>query len=194
MTVAGLLLAAGSGRRYGRPKALVEWDGALLVERGLATLRAGGCDPVVVVLGAAAEEVRARAELSGARVSVNADWAAGMGGSLRTGLASLAESDVTAVVVLLVDTPGVTAGAVRRVAGHAGWDALATATYGGRPGHPVLLGRAHWDGVARAAVGDVGARAYLARHADRVTRLPCDDIADGADLDRPEDAPGPGAT
>lgn len=218
MTAAGLLLAAGAGRRYGMPKALVTDAGRLLVERALATLVEGGCDPVVVVLGAAADEVLARAELSGAIVVVNPEWAGGMGSSLRAGLAALplpgpsrtadrpgdsgiagrpgcagpadlpgraVPARVDAACVLLVDTPGITAGAVRRVAGLAAPGALAMATYHGEPGHPVLLGRDHWGAVAELAVGDVGARRYLARHPELVTRVPCEDIAVGDDLDVP---------
>lgn len=189
--VAGLLLAAGAGRRYGMPKALVTVDGRLLVERGLATLREAGCDPVVVVLGAAAPQVRDAASLSGATVVDNPDWDTGMGSSLRAGLSTV--DDAVAVVVLLVDTPGVTPAAVRRVATHAadaGPAALAIATYHGEPGHPVLLGRDHWAGVAALATGDVGARRYLAAHPDQVTRVPCEDVADGTDLDRPSTKDG----
>jgi nicotine blue oxidoreductase len=142
----------------------------------------------VVVLGAAADEVRRRADLSGVTVVDNPDWASGMGSSLRTGLAALEGTGAGAVVVLLVDTPGITAAAVRRVAAGAGPSALRAATYHGRQGHPVLLGRAHWAGVAALADGDVGARPYLARH--QVTAVPCDDVADGTDVDRP---PGAGA-
>jgi CTP:molybdopterin cytidylyltransferase MocA len=183
--VAGLLLAAGEGRRYGMPKALVESGGRLLVERALATLRAGGCDPVVVVLGAAAGEVRARADLGGALVVDNPDWATGMGSSLRTGLAAAAGLPVDAVAVLLVDTPGISPAAVRRMAGHGTRAALAMATYHGEPGHPVVIGRDHWPGVAELAVGDAGARRYLAKHAETVTDVPCQDIADGTDIDTP---------
>jgi CTP:molybdopterin cytidylyltransferase MocA len=188
--VAGLLLAAGAGRRYGMPKALATVDGQLLVERGLATLRAAGCDPVVVVLGAAAPQVRAAAGLDGATVVDNPDWDTGMGSSLRAGLSTIdgAGDGVVAVVVLLVDTPGITPAAIRRVAAHAaaaGRAALAIATYHGEPGHPVLLGRDHWAGVAALATGDVGARRYLAAHPEQVTRVPCEDVADGTDLDQP---------
>jgi len=182
--VAGLLLAAGAGRRYGMPKALVTVDGQLLVERGLATLREAGCEPIVVVLGAAALEVRSAAELDGATVVDNPDWDTGMGSSLRTGLSTV-DGLANAVIVLLVDTPGVTPAAIRRLAAHADPAALAIATYHGEPGHPVLLGRDHWAGVAAMAIGDVGARKYLAAHPDRVTRVPCEDVADGTDLDRP---------
>jgi nicotine blue oxidoreductase len=167
------------------PKALVESDGQLLVEHGLATLRAGGCEPLVVVLGAAADEVRARADLAGADVVWNPDWADGMGSSLRTGLAALAATTAQAAAILLVDTPGITAEAVRRVLSRAGPHTLVVATYHGEPGHPVLLGRDHWAAVAELAVGDMGARRYLrARHTEVVT-VSCEDIADGTDLDRP---------
>src|SRR6266496_3223299 len=118
--VAGLLLAAGGGRRYGMPKALVPHHGRLLVEHGLDTLRAGGCEPVVVVLGAAAPEVRERADLSATTVVVNPDWPQGMGTSLRAGLTALAATDAEAAVILLVDTPGITPATVHRVRAHAG--------------------------------------------------------------------------
>ncbi len=183
MGIAGLLLAAGEGRRYGMPKALVEHGGRLLVEHALETLRDGGCDPVVVVLGAAADVVKIRADLTGAVVVDNPDWARGMGSSLRTGLAALERTGARAAAVLLVDTPGITAAAVRRVSDGGGPRALRAASYGGRQGHPVLLGRAHWAGVAELAVGDTGARPYLAAH--EVSLVPCDDVADGADVDRP---------
>ncbi len=183
--VAGLLLAAGGGRRYGQPKALVEYAGALLVERAAATLRAAGCAPVVVVLGAAADRVRSAADLGDAEIAVNADWARGMASSLKTGLTALADTAADAVVVLLVDMPDITAAAVRRVAAGATPRTLATATYDGRRGHPVVLGRDHWAGVATLAHGDVGARPYLAAHRADVVEVPCEDVAQPTDLDIP---------
>ncbi|SCF86584.1 MobA-like NTP transferase domain-containing protein, partial [Streptomyces sp. Ncost-T6T-2b] len=87
--VAGVLLAAGGGRRLGgRPKALLEHRGRPLIEHAVRSLRNGGCGPLHVVLGAAAEEVRARADLTGCAVSVNPGWEEGMGSSLRLGLAA----------------------------------------------------------------------------------------------------------
>ena len=79
---AGLLLAAGEGRRLGRPKATLELDGERLVDRGVRTLRDGGCSPVLVVAGAA------QIEVIGAVVVPNPDWRDGMGSSLRAGLAA----------------------------------------------------------------------------------------------------------
>ena len=86
--VAAVVLAAGGGRRYGMPKALVEYEGSLLVERAVRTARAV-CDPVLVVLGAQAVDVWRQADLGGAAVLANKDWETGMASSLRTGLDGL---------------------------------------------------------------------------------------------------------
>jgi nicotine blue oxidoreductase len=168
----------------GRPKALVELDGEPLVSRALRTLVEGGAAPVVVVLGAEANRVRAVLPASVCALEAP-DWADGMGASLRAGLAALAGTDAKAAVVHLVDLPGVTAGAVARLVAVAGADVLARAAYGGRPGHPVLLGRAHGPGVGAAAVGDAGARGYLAGRAD-VRLVECGDVAGPDDVDTPE--------
>jgi CTP:molybdopterin cytidylyltransferase MocA len=180
------VLAAGGGRRYGGPKALVRHEGSLLVERAVATVRAGGCSPIFVVLGAAAAEVRAQAQLGDVTLVENEGWKSGMGSSLRTGLEALGATDADAVVVLLVDTPGVTAEAVRRVAQKDGRDSLVAATYGNRRGHPVLLGRDHWAGVTLLATADIGARAYLSARSAEVHTVPCEDVSDDTDMDVPE--------
>ncbi|MGK5171111.1 nucleotidyltransferase family protein [Geodermatophilus sp. CPCC 205761] len=189
--VAGLVLAAGGGRRYGMPKALVEYEGSLLVERAVATARAV-CDPVLVVLGARAVDVWRTADLDGATVLANRDWETGMASSLRTGLEGLRgwPGRVEAALVLLVDMPGMTTVALERLASHAAPDALAIATYDGVRGHPVLLGREHWAGVAETATGDEGARRYLAAHP--VTEVDCTGLADPTDLDVPPPGPDPG--
>jgi CTP:molybdopterin cytidylyltransferase MocA len=184
--VAGILLAAGGGRRFGMAKALVRYRGRLFVETAAEALRDGGCGPVIVVLGAAATQVWETAELPGTVVVDNPDWESGMGSSLQVGLSALPDR-AHAVVILPVDTPGVTAMAVRRVAAYAAPDALARATYDGAPGHPVLIGREHWTAVSASATGDQGARDYLRTH--KVTEVPCADVATGLDIDTPEDLP-----
>jgi nicotine blue oxidoreductase len=200
-SAAGVVLAAGAGTRFGGPKALARLDGERLVDRSVATLRRGGCQHVVVVQGAA--------PLDGLDAAVvdNPQWESGMGSSLRAALRHLAAGGasgdataaaapaVAAAVVLLVDTPWVGPGAVGRLlealrgaGGEAagGWLA-AQATYGGVPGHPVLLRRSSWDAVAADAVGDRGARAWLRAHPDLVLDVPCDGTGDPRDVDRPAD-------
>lgn len=181
MSHAAVILAAGGGRRLGgRPKALLTHGRELLVERAVRTARAGGCESVVVVLGAEADEVRRRADLAGCVVVVNQDWTTGMGSSLRVGLAAVPKS-CSAAVIQLVDQPFVTAEAVRAVIAA---DAdVAAASYEGRRGHPVLIAARHWPEASAAAVGDRGARDFLARH--EVMSVPCDGSL--ADIDVPED-------
>jgi len=188
MRVAGLVLAAGGGSRYGSPKALVRLRGRLLVERAAELLAAGGCDPVVVVLGAAADQVLAAARLprTGVRAVVNPDWPTGMGSSLRVGLAAV-PAEAEAVVVTLVDTPGLGPESVRRLVAAGDPDGAAQATYGGRRGHPVLLGRTVIAEVAAAATGDRGAGPWLAAHPERVRLVPCDGTGDPRDVDVPDD-------
>lgn len=186
MKVAGLVLAAGAGRRFGRPKALIELDGELLVERAANTLCDAGCSPVHVVLGAAATEVHERAELSRFTTITNEQWSTGMASSLQCGLSSLPE-DVDAVVVSLVDQPWIGADVVKRLMEQDG--AVVVATYDGRRRNPVLLRREVWTAVADAAHDDVGARAYITRHPDEVTGVECADLGSPADIDTPEDLP-----
>jgi CTP:molybdopterin cytidylyltransferase MocA len=188
--VAGLVLAAGGGRRLGgRPKALLSHRGRPLVEHAARVLREGGCDPVHVVLGAAAAEVRERAALPDSVLVDNPRWREGMGSSLRAGLASLAGTGAAAAVVLLVDQPGIGAPAVARLMSSydGGADALISAAYGGRRGHPVLFGAARWRDIAVDAVGDRGARAYLRSHEEEITLVECGDIATPYDIDTEED-------
>ncbi|WP_327112982.1 nucleotidyltransferase family protein [Streptomyces sp. NBC_01341] len=187
--VAGVLLAAGGGRRLGgRPKALLEHHGRPLVEHAVRSLRNGGCGPVRVVLGAAAEEVRARADLSACAVTVNSLWEEGMGSSLRAGLGDLTGLEADAALVLLVDQPGIGPEAVARVrSAYRSRMTLAAASYDGRRGHPVLFGADRWTDITAGAVGDQGARAYLKAHRDAITLVECSDVAQAYDIDTAED-------
>jgi CTP:molybdopterin cytidylyltransferase MocA len=185
--VAGVVLAAGAGVRFGGPKAVVRLDGERLVDRAVRTLRDGGCTPVLVVEGAAP-----LAPVDGELVT-NAEWAQGMGSSLRAALAALEQrSDADAAVLLLVDTPWVAAEAVRRVADayRASGSCAVQAGYDGMPGHPVLLDRTTWQDASELAVGDQGARGWLRRHRDDVTLVDCSGIGDPRDVDRPQDLTG----
>jgi CTP:molybdopterin cytidylyltransferase MocA len=185
-SVVGLLLAAGEGRRLGRPKALIEdRDGSTWLERSVAALRDGGLSDVYVVVGAASAEVAA-AVPAGCRVVYAAHWAEGMGASLHAGLGAVSaeHGDADAVLVMLVDTPGVGPDVIRRLTSRSGSEALARAAYGSEPGHPVLIGRHHWPGVLGVASGDRGARDYLRSHP--VTLVRCADIGTGDDVDTAE--------
>ncbi len=182
MTVAGVLLAAGGGSRLGQPKATVELAGATLAERGVALLRDGGTEPVLVVTGAAA------VTLPGATTVPNPGWRTGMGSSLVTGLRALAATDARAVVIALADQPLVGAEAVRRLlAAYAQGATVVVAAYDGRPRNPVLIARAHWPAVIERATGDAGARPFLRDRPDLVTLVECGDTGSADDVDTPAD-------
>ena len=141
-------------------------------------LREAGCDPVYVVLGAWTGEV------PGAVTVANPEWPEGMGSSLRAGLVAIqADESVDRVVVTLVDLPGLTGqGVTRLVASPA---RIAQACFAGERGHPVMLGREHFAGVAAVALGDRGARDYLRARLDEVDVVEIGDVATGEDLDEP---------
>jgi CTP:molybdopterin cytidylyltransferase MocA len=181
----GLLLAAGSGTRMGKPKALMrDADETPWLRRTVTVLQEGGCDPVTVILGAGADEAVPLLEGTGTDVVIADDWAEGMGASLLAGLRAIAGSDAVAAVVMLVDLPDVTAEVVRHVAVRVTRaDQLVRASYAGRPGHPVVIGRDHWATVADSVSGDQGARDYLASHG--VVDVDCDHLATGRDRDSP---------
>jgi CTP:molybdopterin cytidylyltransferase MocA len=179
--VAGILLAAGEGRRLGQPKALVEIGGQTLAQRGVALLRDGGAAPIVVVTGAVA------VDLPGVLAVPNPRWRSGMGSSLAAGLAMMPDHAVAAVIAL-VDQPLIGPEAVRRlIAAHAAGASVAVAAYAGTPRNPVLLAREHWADVIALAVGDTGARPFLRAYPGLVTLVECGDTGRPDDLDTPDD-------
>jgi molybdenum cofactor cytidylyltransferase len=177
--VTGVVLAAGAGTRAGGPKALRrDADGVPWLHRATAALRAGGCDAVLVVLGAEAEAARALLP-AGVDVVAADDWAEGLSASLKAGLRAV---DADAAVVTLVDLHRLPAEAVARILeSPVEATTLRRATYRARPGHPVLLGRAHWTAVAESAEGDRGAGSYLNAQGAELVEL--SDLWDGEDAD-----------
>ncbi|MCU1526679.1 MAG: hypothetical protein JWP75_442 [Frondihabitans sp.] len=180
----GLVLAAGAGTRYGQPKALArDVEGAPWLELAVTLLRSVGCVDVTAVLGARAEEARELVP-AGASVTVAANWRQGMSASLRAGLAAAALTEADAVLLTLVDLPGLPRSVAARIL-HAPVErvSLRQAVFEGRPGHPVLIGRDHWEGIGQSALGDRGARSYLRTHG--VLELESSDLWNGSDVDRP---------
>jgi molybdenum cofactor cytidylyltransferase len=182
--IAGLVLAAGEGRRFGGPKQLAELRGRPLLEHAVRAMAAApGIDRVLVVLGARAEEIRARVDLGGAEVVVCAAWAEGMSASLRCGLDALSGADPEAVVIMLGDQPLITAEVVAAVVGAAGDAPAARAVYDGVPGHPVLLARELFPRL-RELRGDQGARELLG--SVEVARVEVGHLCRPDDVDTPE--------
>lgn len=179
--VAGVLLAAGDGSRLGQPKALVRLGDQSLASRGVAMLRAGGADPIIVVTGAA------EVDLPDVVTVHNLRWQTGMGSSFAAGLAAV-PSSCAAAVVALADQPLVGQAAVQRLmSAFAGGASVAVACYDGQPRNPVLLAREHWQRATELAAGDVGARPFLRAHPELVTLVECGDTGQPDDIDTAED-------
>ncbi|GAA1467265.1 nucleotidyltransferase family protein [Microbacterium thalassium] len=230
MRACGLVLAAGAGSRFGGPKGLARTaSGEAWVALSVRMLREGGCDDVLVAVGARGDEVAGLVP-GGAAVVAVPEWSDGLSATVRAGMRAAADTGADVVVVVPVDTPELPASAVARVvaaarggvaagagsgagagvaadaagagaaagpgsgpgevtgAGAGSGDvagsrgALVQALYGGRPGHPVVIGVDHLQRLEAALRGDRGAGAYLAEHGAR--RIECGDLWSGRDVDR----------
>lgn len=183
----GVLLAAGAGTRLGRgPKALLPFQDRTLVEVLSDVLLDGGCTEVIVVVGAEAERVRGSVDLGRHRTVENTDWAKGMAGSFRAGVAAAAVG--SNVLVALVDQPGLTSKAVSRLLERHRPGRVTAAAYPDVSGklhrrHPVVIDAALRAEAAEAANGDTGARSFLKAHPGLVDLVDCSDLCSGEDLD-----------
>jgi CTP:molybdopterin cytidylyltransferase MocA len=185
--VSAILLAAGAGSRFGGGKLLAKLNDMPLVEHVLVALEASPVDKTVVVVGADAKRLREVCEPYGFRIVENPEWTRGQSTSVRAGLRALGP-EARAAVVLLADQPLVGADAVKRlVEAFEGGAKVAVAAYGGEPRNPVLFSREMWPLLEAELSGDEGARPFLRRHQDLVTRVPCDEVGDPVDVDTAED-------
>lgn len=158
---AGAVLAAGASTRFGATKQLAELDGRPLVAHVVATARAAGLDPVLVVVGHDAERVAAAT--AGAVVVPNGAAASGQATSLAAAVTAAMATDASVLVVLLADEPGVSGAAVDAVvAAHGDGATVARAVYDDRPGHPVAFDRSVWPQLLEA-IGDRGAQQLFDR-------------------------------
>ncbi|MFD3743891.1 NTP transferase domain-containing protein [Nocardia sp. NPDC058633] len=180
----GVVLAAGAGTRYGKPKALAE-NGAWL-RSAITALREGGCDPVIVALGATGPDPAALGLPDGTGWRWVADWATGLSATVRAGLRAATETDSRYVAFLPVDTPDIGADVVARVlaAARSSQSGIARAVFHDTPGHPVVIEYKHWEAISETAAGDIGAGSYLGSRQDMVC-VTCDDLATGTDRDFP---------
>jgi molybdenum cofactor cytidylyltransferase len=186
-----VVLAAGSGSRFGGGKLLAAWGAGVLLEGALAAAFAAPVRDVTVVIGADADAVAAVALAFDSRVLIVQadDYAEGMGASLRRGIASL-PADVAGAFVFLGDMPRASTSVLEPMARAVRGGALAAApVFRGRRGNPVLLARELFPQLL-ALKGDAGARGVLQGLGDRLALVesPDDgvlfDVDQKSDLDR----------
>jgi CTP:molybdopterin cytidylyltransferase MocA len=179
--IAGVVLAAGEGRRFGGGKQLAELAGRPLLEHALEAAAASGLETRFVVLGANADRIKATVDLHGHAVVLCPDWNEGMAASLRAGVNAARSAGASAILITLGDQPRVSAEAIRRIlASRDSRSKAVRASYAGKPGHPTLLEDSLFDTLL-ALKGDEGARGVFAAAFTKI--VPCDDVADPADVD-----------
>jgi len=183
--IAAVVLAAGSGSRFGGAKQLAELDGLPLLEHALRAVEAvPAIERIVVVLGARADEIRAGVDFGAAEVVVCDEWEEGQAASLRCGIDAI--DGAGAALLMLGDMPRITPQVIERFAELAeryGSEARARAVYDGAPGHPVVLGSAYFAALSGLS-GDFGARDVLKKIG--AYPIECGQLCSAADVDTPE--------
>lgn len=177
--IAGLILAAGAGTRFGdESKLLAPLDGRPLLQYAIrAQSEVAELERIVVVLGAHAQELLGQVDFDRAEPVVCEEWSRGQAASLRCGLRALEGADK--VIVTLGDAPLVTAAVVSRFIDEPGGT---RAQYDGRPGHPVVLETNQIRALA-TLTGDHGARDILRGG----PTIECGELCSGRDVDTPDD-------
>jgi len=171
-----LVLAAGGGKRFGMPKAKFRYGGDRLVDLAVRTARDGGCEHVLVVLGAHVCEVPS------AEVIHNPRWRSGLASSLSAGLNHLASLEsVDRAIITLVDEPNIAPADIEQLVRST--SPLAATMYGDQWSHPVLINSSHWNALLQALNGDHGARPYLMEHIDELTLYPGSNLSGLEDVD-----------
>jgi molybdenum cofactor cytidylyltransferase len=181
LNVAGLILAAGESRRMGSPKALLPYRGESFLDT-LCGLFAARCSPLIVVLGAGAEEIRARATRPAVFV-VNYDYKSGQTSSMKCGLRAL-PPEIEGVLFTLVDHPAVAPGTIAALTAPSGGNLVRVPRYQGRRGHPVWFSRQLIPEFL--AIPENGAARDVVRsHAAETEFLDLDDPGIVTDIDDP---------
>jgi molybdenum cofactor cytidylyltransferase len=167
--VAGLVLAAGGSRRLGRPKQLLPFGPATLLDHTLNTARRCRFGQLLVAIGGAAGDVRAGVDLSGAEVVVNDGYRAGCSSSIAAAMAAI-DRRADLLVLLLGDQPGVTSETVAALLAGRGDAALSVCRYDDGLGHPFCFSRDLF-GTLRALHGDKAVWKLVAAGGDAVAKV-----------------------
>jgi molybdenum cofactor cytidylyltransferase len=185
--IAGLILAAGESSRMGTPKATLTYRGRTFLERIVQTLREGGLERIVVVLGHQAEDIQRQIKIEAAQVVINPDYGSGQTSSLQVGLRSLIADDLEAVLLCLVDHPAVAAETVKRIVAtfRQRGAPVVIPTCQGRRGHPVLIGRQVFGELLGLAC-DAGTDSVVRRYRPATQFVEVEDEGIVMDVDDPE--------
>ena len=189
-----ILLAAGESTRMGQLKALLPWRGQTLLEHQVSTLREGGADRAVVVLGHRADELIPLLEdKEGVAWTLNPDYRQGKTTSIKTGLTALDSNAVQDILLLNVDQPRSSADVARILSAHRRHSresgnpyAVSVPEYNGKGGHPIVLSAALLPELREIDEESQGIKAVVRGRPDSVYRIPLDNPEILLDLNTPE--------
>ena len=185
----GLVLAAGAGQRFGSDKRRAQLaDGNSLLRA--TVLRAQEAFSDVRVVLKAEDDAQALAIPSGVQLVRAAHAKQGMGSSLAAGIQSLANTQATAVAVLLGDMPWISVATLQQLRAQADAEHIVVAYCEGQRGHPVLFGRRFWPQLMQLQ-GENGAKGLIATHAQQVIAVTLSDKGILRDVDTPADLSPP---
>ena len=187
--VVAILLAAGESRRMGQLKALLPWQGVSLIKHQVASLRAGGVDQIVVVLGHRSDELKSElADTAGVSWQLNPDYLQGKTTSIKAGLNALGTDQPQALLLLNVDQPR-SADVIRSLLGeHLSQGGLITIpTHNGKGGHPIILSPTLLDELRQIDEESFGIKAVVQRHLEATRRVEMDSPEVLWDLNTPEE-------
>jgi molybdenum cofactor cytidylyltransferase len=168
----GLVLAAGGSKRLGRPKQLLPYGQATLLDHVLGTARACTFDQLLCVIGGGADGVLSGVDFTGVEVVENPEFGEGCSSSIAAALRAI-DPRAEALVLMLGDQPGVSAPTVARLLAGLGSAPLAVCAYSDGRGHPLAFARIVFEELA-ALHGDRGVWKLLDRHAGEVIDVPVD--------------------
>jgi molybdenum cofactor cytidylyltransferase len=188
VSVAAIILAAGSSSRLGQPKQLLEIAGVKLLDRAIEAATTAGCSPVVVVLGAHAEKIVSELTAVGVEFIRNENWQRGIGTSIRSGMQHLINSQpkLEAAVLLSCDQPRVNADTIAALMAKRDNSnkPIVASRYANTLGIPAIFDRCCFESLT-ALPDDSGAKPLIESNRKHVAEI---DFSDGAvDIDTPAD-------
>ncbi len=185
--VAGIILAAGLGRRMGSLKQLLPFNNKPMLSHVIQSSRAAGLNPLIMVLGHEAEKIKTALPPHDAQVIINTDYSRGMASSLRAGVKALSHP-VSGVLFLLGDMPLVNKTIIQTLAntGARNPGKIIIPNFGGKRGNPVYFDR-HFFPELSALAGDRGGQILFTKHPTAIVDLPMDTDAIFLDIDTPQD-------
>jgi molybdenum cofactor cytidylyltransferase len=181
-----IILAAGGSTRMGVAKQSLGYQGSTLLHRAVETAIASVCRPVVVVLGARADELRPLVDESNATAIINLLWEQGMGTSIRAGVAAMRLTALDAAMILLCDQPLISATTLDRMVESyfASGKQIAAASYAGSLGTPAIFAASLFEELLGLADSQ-GGRAVIHHHPGQVHAVEMPEAE--TDLDTMED-------